>query len=87
MENIIEEDFRTVMLEADNDQQRDKILSNKDFLSEISGEEIDSFSGIKIRSKIKGYETSAKSNTTHINEIDIPLPTITESKITAIGNK
>ena len=28
-----------------------------------------------------------KSNTTHINEIDIPLPPITESRITAIGNK
>ena len=43
MENIIEEDFRTVMLEAENDQQRDMILSNKDFLSAISEEEIDSF--------------------------------------------
>ena len=28
-----------------------------------------------------------KSNTTYINEKEIPLPSITESRITAIGNK
>lgn len=88
MENIIEEDFRTVMLEAENDQQRDMILSNKDFLSAISEEEIDSFfrNKNKVNNK-KDMRPQQKSNTTHINEIDIPLPPITESRITAIGNK
>ena len=88
MENIIEEDFRNVMLEADNDLQRDKILSNKDFLSAISEEEIDSFfrNKNKVKNK-KDMRPQQKSNTTHINEKEIPLPSITESRITAIGNK
>lgn len=72
MENIIEEDFKTIMLEADNDEQRDKILSTKDLLSAISEEEINSFFRNKNKNKAK---KEAKYN----QITDIPIPTITKS--------
>lgn len=60
------------MLEADNDEQRDKILSTKDLLSAINEEEINSFFRNKNKNKAK---KEAKYN----QITDIPTPTITKS--------
>lgn len=79
MENIIEEDFRTAISEADNNEQRDKILSDKDLLSAISKEDIDSFFRSENKGKKKKKEESKQT-------IDIPLPPVTKSSF-KVANK